>query len=111
MSDYYRDRVRHGGILSNQFIGRWFAKQIKSNQYGLPGRAAREWGEDTIDGDLPQDVLDANRRDQTVDTAQYRYRDEPYYASKEYDLGQIEVPLLSVANWVRMHNGRWDASN
>jgi hypothetical protein len=21
MSDYYRDRVRHGGILSNDFIG------------------------------------------------------------------------------------------
>jgi hypothetical protein len=22
MSDYYRDRVRHGGILSNTFIGK-----------------------------------------------------------------------------------------
>ena len=24
MSDYYRDRVRHGGILSNDFIGKTF---------------------------------------------------------------------------------------
>ena len=100
MADYYRDRVRHGGILSNGFISRWFAKQVKSNQYGLAGRAARNWGEDTLEGDLPADVLEANLRDQTVDTARYRYRDEPYFASKDYDLADIEVPLLSVVNWV-----------
>lgn len=99
MSDYYRDRVRHGGVLSNGFISFWWNRQVLSNQYGLPGRAARNWGEDTIEGDLSPEELLANRQDQTIDTAKYIYRDEDYYASKDYKLEDIEVPVLSVANW------------
>ncbi len=38
-------------------------------------------------------------QDQTIDNQKNRYRDDPYYASKEYDMGDIEVPLLSVGNW------------
>jgi predicted acyl esterase len=100
MSDYYRDRVRHGGILSNTFISRWWNNQVVTNQYGRPGRAAAGWGEDTLEGDLPEDVLIKNRQDQTIDTAKFRYLDEDYYASKDFDLADIKVPLLSVANWV-----------
>ncbi|CUM67400.1 uncharacterized protein PRCAT00005094001 [Priceomyces carsonii] len=99
MSDYYRDRVRHGGILSNGFISFWWNRQVLSNQYGLPGRAARNWGEDTIEGDLTDQELISNRRDQTVDTAQFENRDEEYYSSKEFKLEDIQVPVLSVANW------------
>lgn len=99
MSDYYRDRCRHGGILSNGFIKFWWNRQIITNQYGRPGRAARNWGPDTIEGDLPESELDANRQDQTKDNALHRFRDEAYYASKEYHMGDIQVPLLSVANW------------
>jgi predicted acyl esterase len=101
MSDYYRDRVRHGGILSNTFISRWWNNQVVTNQYGRPGRAAAGWGEDTLEGDLSEDTLLRNRQDQTIDTAKYRYLDEEYYASKDFDLADIKVPLLSVANWVR----------
>lgn len=100
MADYYRDRVRHGGILSNTFIARWWNRQVITNQYGLPGREARKWGEDTIEGDLPAGVLEENRCDQMIDTANFQYRDEPYFASKDFNLEDIEVPLLSVANWV-----------
>ena len=99
MSDYYRDRCRHGGILSNGFIKFWWDRQVITNQYGRPGRQASNWGPDTIEGDLPDDELQASRRDQTVDNQKNRYRDDPYYASKEYDMGDIEVPLLSVGNW------------
>lgn len=28
MSDYYRDRCRHGGILSNAFIDFWWNRQV-----------------------------------------------------------------------------------
>ncbi len=101
MSDYYRDRVRHGGILSNTFIDRWWNMQVVTNQYGRPGRAAKGWGEDTLDGDLQDDVRERNWQDQTVDTAKFKFLDEPYYASKDFDLSDIEVPLLSVANWVQ----------
>ncbi|KAJ9665636.1 hypothetical protein H2201_004328 [Coniosporium apollinis] len=99
MSDYYRDRCRHGGILSNAFIKFWWNRQVITNQYGRPGRSARNWGPDTIEGDLSEDELEKNRQDQTKDNAVHRFRDEPYYASKEYDMGDIEVPLLTVANW------------
>lgn len=99
MSDYYRDRCRHGGILSNSFIDFWWNRQVITNQYGRPGRSARNWGPDTIEGDLTEDELATNRRDQTADNQANRFRDEDYYASKEYDMGDIEVPLLSVGNW------------
>lgn len=99
MSDYYRDRCRHGGILSNSFISFWWNRQVVSNQYGRPGRASRNWGPDTIEGDLSEDELVANRQDQTVDNANNAFRDDLYYASKEYTMSDIQVPLLSVANW------------
>lgn len=99
MSDYYRDRCRHGGILSNKFISFWWNRQVLSNQYGRPGRKDRQWGEDTIEGDLPEDELEKNRNDQQIDNAQNFYRDESYYASKEYNLEDIKVPLLTVGNW------------
>ncbi|KAL2161059.1 hypothetical protein VTH06DRAFT_8772 [Thermothelomyces fergusii] len=99
MSDYYRDRCRHGGILSNGFIKFWWDRQVVTNQYGRPGKAASNWGPDTIEGDLSEEELAANRRDQTMDNQKHRFLDEAYYASREYDLGDIKVPLLSVGNW------------
>ncbi|KAI8686824.1 PepX-C domain-containing protein [Fusarium sp. Ph1] len=99
MSDYYRDRVRHGGILSNTFIDWWWNRQVVSNQYGLAGRAARNWGPDTLEGNLSEEELKANRNSQPDDTAKYKFRDEEYYKSKDFNLSDIEVPLLSVANW------------
>lgn len=99
MSDYYRDRCRQGGILSNGFIKFWWDRQVITNQYGGPGRAARNWGPDTIEGDLPEEELAANRQDQIHDNTVHQFRDEPYYASKEYNMGDIQVPVLSVANW------------
>ena len=99
MSDYYRDRCRHGGILSDTFIRYWWNRQVVTNQYGRPGRAARKWGQDTIEGDLPEEQLVANRRDQNDDNAAHRFLDEEYYASKDYDMGNIQVPVLSVGNW------------
>jgi hypothetical protein len=73
---------------------------VVSNQYGLGGRTARNWGLDSLEGDLPEEELVANRQDQTVDTAKYKFRDEVYYSSKDFKLEDIEVPVLSVANWV-----------
>ncbi|KAJ5953537.1 hypothetical protein N7454_000433 [Penicillium verhagenii] len=99
MSDYYRDRCRHGGILSSKFIKFWWDRQVVSNQYGLGGRAARNWGPDTIEGDLSEEELVQNRQDQNIDNVENQFRDDMYYASKEYSMSDIQVPLLSVANW------------
>ncbi|KAK3685682.1 X-Pro dipeptidyl-peptidase C-terminal non-catalytic domain-containing protein [Podospora appendiculata] len=108
MSDYYRDRCRHGGILSNKFIGFWWNRQVLVNQYGRAGRSKLTFPpdgpgargqEDTLEGDLSDEDLVANRRDQTKDNEANRFRDDDYYSSKEYRLEDIEVPVLSVANW------------
>ena len=99
MSDYYRDRCRHGGVLSDSFIRFWWDRQVVTNQYGRGGRKAKKWGPDTIEGDLDEAELVENRRDQNIDNANNQYRDQPYYASKEYNLNDIQVPMLSVGNW------------
>ena len=99
MSDYYRDRCRHGGILSNEFIRFWWNRQVVTNQYGKGGRKARNWGPDTIDGDLTEEQLTQNRNDQQIDNAKNFFRNDPYYASKEYNMDDIKVPLLTVGNW------------
>lgn len=79
----------------------WWNNGVQPNQYGMPGRAARKWGDDTLEGDLTEEELVRNRRDQTEDTAVHKFLDEEYYQSRNFDLSAIEVPLLSVANWVR----------
>ncbi|KAK4936722.1 hypothetical protein LTR10_022446 [Elasticomyces elasticus] len=99
MSDYYRDRVRHGGILSDRFIDFWWKNGVQPNQYGMPGRAARKWGQDTLEGDLDGATLEKNRRNQTLDTATHKFRDEEYYRTRDFNLEDIKIPLLSVANW------------
>ncbi|USP81343.1 X-Pro dipeptidyl-peptidase protein [Curvularia clavata] len=99
MSDYHRDRVRHGDILSDKFIKFWWENAVEKNQYGKPGRAAQGWGFDTLDGDLDEATLIANRRNQMEDTEKHRYLDEEYFSSRNFDVQDIEVPLLSVANW------------
>ncbi|KAL4960222.1 CocE/NonD family hydrolase [Aspergillus stella-maris] len=99
MSDYYRDRCRHGGIFSNNFISFWWIHQVITNQYGRPGRAVAKWGEDTIEGDLSPEELLANMRDQNLDNDANKFLDDEYYASKNFPLENIQVPLLSVANW------------
>ena len=71
-----------------------------SNQYGLAGRAARSWGPDTLEGNLSDAELQLNRRNQPEDTTAHKFRDEDYYKSKDFQLSDIEIPLLSVANWV-----------
>ncbi|KAJ5363860.1 uncharacterized protein N7496_009573 [Penicillium cataractarum] len=99
MSDYYRDRCRHGGILSNNFINFWWNRQVITNQYGRPNRSKSRWGEDTIEGDLDAAELEQNCRDQNADNAANPFLDDEYHASKVFRLEDIEVPLLSVANW------------
>lgn len=113
MSDYYRDRCRHGGIYSNNFINFWWNRQVVSNQYGRPRDEPIVTGKNTggegpmrpksapesLEGTLPSEERVQNRQDQTVDNQKNRFRDDEYYSSKEYDMGDISVPLLSVGNW------------
>lgn len=44
MTDYYRDRVRHGGILSNNFVNFWWNNQVGPMQYGNAEKKPRRFG-------------------------------------------------------------------
>jgi predicted acyl esterase len=98
-SDLYRDSHRHGGILSSGFPRVWWPRQVASNQYGLPGRESRNWGPDTIEGDLSEKELDENSIDRLSQARLNRYRDDPAFKDPEFNLEDIKVPILSVANW------------
>ncbi|KAL1611046.1 hypothetical protein SLS59_000683 [Nothophoma quercina] len=87
------------GLLDTMSQEFWWENAVQPNQYGKPGREARKWGLDTLEGDLDEEMLKRNRRNQMLDTAAHRYRDEEYYKSRDFDASDIEVPLLSVANW------------
>lgn len=107
MSDYYRDRVRKGGIYGDGFVTMWQNYQINSNQYGRAAAPApkKTWGPGrnakvpSIEGVLTPEQLKENRTDQTIDNAENFFLDQDYYSSREFDVGDIETPMLSVGNW------------
>jgi len=77
----------------------WWNAQVVVNQYGRPRRPGSALPE-TIEGHLSEEQLKANLRDQTVDNEANKFIDDEYYATRDYRIEDIEVPLLSVANWV-----------
>lgn len=99
-SDYYREFVRHGGILST-FFETWYPATILRVQHGLGERGERSdvTGE-LISGPETQsdDELRRNRPDWLADIRAHTF-DDGFHAERTPDLGRIEVPLLSAANW------------
>lgn len=82
--DYYRDRCRHGGSLSILSTGCGIVQSVRT-----PWEGSRGLIHDTVEGELP---------DHRTNNANNRCCDVLYYASKEYSLNEINVPLLSAAN-------------
>jgi predicted acyl esterase len=99
-NDFYRDYLRHGGILSD-FAKRWAAIQSTTVQYGVGERALRN----PVTGvsvagpvTLAPDELARNSRDTWKEAAKRPLCDE-WYRARTPDLSQVTVPLLSCANW------------
>src|SRR3569833_1628639 len=40
---FFRDRRRHGGILSDRFFAFWWARPVVATQSGRPGRSAETY--------------------------------------------------------------------
>jgi len=59
-----------------------------------------------LEGVLSSEELEENRADRPTDTVKYKFRDDDYYMTKYFNLADIEVPVLSVANWVRVPHYR-----
>ncbi|MGC2074658.1 MAG: CocE/NonD family hydrolase [Xanthobacteraceae bacterium] len=99
-SDYYRELCRHGGILSN-FLNNWHPRQVISVQHGVGTRGAKSvvTGEMVAGPDtLSDSELAPNRVDSPGEAKERKLYDD-YYAARSADFSQIEVPLLSAANW------------
>ena len=99
-SDYYRELCRHGGILSD-FLNSWHPRQVASVQHGVGTRGAKS----LVTGELvagPETLSEQELSGNRVDTpgeAKRRRLHDGYYAARTADVAQIEVPLLSAANW------------
>ncbi|HEY0686103.1 MAG TPA: CocE/NonD family hydrolase [Steroidobacter sp.] len=99
-TDYYRDLVRHGGMLST-FMIRWYPNQVLNVQYGLGtnGRVSRYAGTPIAGPEtLDEETLAANRIDIKATLLEHPLIDD-YFAERTPDLSKIEVPLLSWGNW------------
>jgi predicted acyl esterase len=99
-SDYYREVARHGGILCD-FLNSWHPRQVASVQHGVGNRGAKSplTGEPVAGPDtLPQTELAKRRADAPGEAKRHRLHDG-YYAARSAAFEDIEVPLLSAANW------------
>jgi uncharacterized protein len=101
-SDHYRDMCYHGGILSNGFFSRWYPRQVLPMQHGRGTDGARSpWVSDGL-ATGPETVPDAKLRQSRadyLDGIRAHPLDDGWHAERSADLGRIEVPLLSAANW------------
>ncbi|MDR7094613.1 CocE/NonD family hydrolase [Hydrogenophaga laconesensis] len=99
-ADFYRDMSYHGGILST-FLANWYDKQVKTVQHGLGANGPRsrvtgEW----VCGDETHTVerLRESRADFGAEIRAHPFDDE-YWQARTPRWEDIEVPLLSCANW------------
>jgi predicted acyl esterase len=99
-SDFYRDSGRHGGIFSNSFTYAWWPRQVLSNQYGSGSshHIDRDTGQRTTGPALQEELLVGNRTDHPHDRLNHPL-DDAWNKERSPLLEQIEVPLLSAANW------------
>jgi uncharacterized protein len=99
-SDYYRELARHGGILCD-FLDNWSRRQVNNVQHGVGARGPKS----AVTGEpvagpptLPAQELEKNRADVGADALRHRLLDD-YYRVRLPDFGNIDVPILSAANW------------
>lgn len=99
-NDRYRESARHGGILCT-FTRNWQQMQVVSVQHGRGERGpkSRVTGELVCGPEtLSEEELAALRVDMWGELQRRELHDD-YYQSRTPDLEEIQVPLLSAANW------------
>jgi predicted acyl esterase len=99
-NDPYRDSGYHGGILS-QFTELWSKVQVANVQYGR-GESARKnpnTGESAAGPVTLSDEELAANRDNAFESLKSHPLDDEWHQVRRADFSQIQVPLLSCANW------------
>jgi len=106
-ADYYREFLRHGGILSS-FYESWYPATILRVQHGLGERGEiNEHTGELVSG--PQTLTEAQLRENRPDyLADIRSRPllDDYHRSRTPDLSAVDVPLLSAGNWAHHLHSR-----
>ncbi|MBN9408246.1 MAG: CocE/NonD family hydrolase [Burkholderiales bacterium] len=99
-SNYYRDSIRHGGILSNGFRAAWWPKQVLSNQNGNASTSHRDraTGQPPTGAPLSDALLAGSRADCPRDMQEHPLYDA-WFQDRCPRLDRISVPVLSAANW------------
>lgn len=99
-SNFYRDGGHHGGILSSSFTFAWWPRQVLSNQHGSGDSTHRDrdTGQRTTGPALPPAILAGNRANHPQDRLQHPL-DDAWNQERSGRLDNIEVPVLSAANW------------
>jgi predicted acyl esterase len=99
-ADWYRDMVRHGGIV-NVFWDHWMQKQVITVQHGLGDRGPvnPNTGQPVAGpGTLTDEELAANRADLRRAILSHPL-DDDYYQQRSPNWARVTVPFLSAANW------------
>jgi predicted acyl esterase len=99
-SDYYREAIRHGGIMS-EFMTNWYPRAAVRAQHGVgdKGLRSRVTG-DTVCG--PETLSDEALAKNRIDKEQWMLDhplDGPAYRERSPVWEKVEVPFLSAANW------------
>jgi predicted acyl esterase len=92
--------ARHGGILCD-FLDTWYKRQVLGVQHGVGDRGSKSVvTNDPIAGplNLTDEELRQNRLEIDTEILNREMIDDYYYA-RMTDFSQIDVPLLSTANW------------
>jgi uncharacterized protein len=99
--DWYRDWNRHGGIL-NTSLPAWMGMQNLRLQHGNAQTHLRDLDDPDalISGteSLSEEELRANRLD-CITEIRNRELDEQWWEDRRGDYSQIDIPILSAANW------------
>jgi predicted acyl esterase len=100
MFDHYRDKYRHGGILSSFFLKLLWDTQIATNQNGNADTPYRDrfTGEVSTGEPINPQVLPGNLLNVYEEGLKHRF-DDAYFKLRTPVASRIETPLLSAGNW------------
>lgn len=99
-NDPYRDSGYHGGILS-EFSKTWSRVQVAHIQYGYGerGKINPNTGEPAAGPITLSDEGLSKERDNAYEMLKEHPLDDEWHQERRADFSQVEVPLLSCANW------------
>lgn len=99
-ADYYRDVVRHGGILC-EFLAYLARVAVKTVQHGVGERGRRS----SVTGELvagPETFAEVQLARNRADIQQWVHEhvlDDEDYRARSAHWDKVDIPLLSAANW------------